>query len=620
MKSFQQSIDDGAVLLFDGATGTSFQSRDLTAEDFGGSELEGCNENLCRTARTIVEEVHDEFLEAGADVIETNSFGATSIVLDEYDLGADAYELSRLSAEIARGRADAFSTSDRPRYVAGSVGPSTKLPSLGHLGFDEMVASYAEHIGGLIDGGIDLLAIETCQDPLQAKVGLEAARLAFEERDVRLPIIVSVTIEMTGTMLMGTEIAAALTILEPYESVSLIGLNCATGPQEMQEHLRYLAAHSPKPIFVMPNAGIPENIGGHPHYHLTPQELADWAERLVGELGVSVLGGCCGTTPEHIAAVRSVIDRCDRAERSPEYEPSASSIFSAVPLRLEPAPLLVGERCNANGSRKFKRLLAADDYEAMVAMAREQVREGAHFLDVCVAYVGRDEMADMIEVVERFNRLVELPLVIDSTETPVIEAALKRYAGRAVINSINFEDGTDRAQQVVDLARRFGAALIALSIDEEGQAYTTERKVSIAQRIRDFVVEENGMRESDLIFDPLTFTLGTGQEELRSSGTETIDAIRQIKERMPDSHTILGLSNCSFGLNPAARQTLNSVFLYHAVEAGLDMSIVHASKIEPLNRLDEDGARFAADLIYDRRAFDDPAESADSGVETASVS
>lgn len=608
MSSLLNLIESGRVLLFDGATGTSFQSRDLDAEAFGGPDLEGCNENLSRVSPEIVSSVHDEFLEAGADIIETNTFGGTSIVLDEYDLGADAYELSRVSAEIARERADAYSTDERPRFVAGSVGPSTKLPSLGHIGFDEMVESYRVHMNGLLDGGVDLLAIETCQDPLQTKVALEAARLAFAEAGRSVPVIVSVTIETTGTMLMGTEISAALTILEPYDIVSIIGLNCATGPKEMEEHLMYLSRHSPKPIFVMPNAGIPENVGGHPHYHLTPDELASWSKKYIAELGVSVVGGCCGTTPEHIAALRAVIDETTRADREHLFTPSVASIFSSVPMRMEPAPLLVGERCNANGSRKFKRLLASDDYDAMVAMAREQVKEGAHLLDVCVAYVGRNESKDMIEVVERFNKVVTLPLVIDSTEVDVIEEALKRYAGRAIINSINFEDGPDRAQLIVDLARRFGAALIALSIDEEGQAYTTERKVAISRRIRDFVVEQNGMRESDLIFDPLTFTLGTGQEELRSSGVETIDAIAQIKREMPEAHTILGLSNCSFGLNPAARQTLNSVFLYHAVEAGLDMSIVHASKIEPLNRLDEEGAEIAADLIFDRRRYEDAEE------------
>ncbi|MCB0713725.1 MAG: homocysteine S-methyltransferase family protein [Ignavibacteriae bacterium] len=604
MNSFIKQLQR-RVLLFDGATGTSLQNQNLSAEDFGGEELEGCNEYLCISNPDAVRKVHYEFLQAGADIIETNSFGATSIVLGEYNIADRAYELSRLSTEIARACANEYSTEEWPRFVAGSIGPTTKLPSLEHISFDDMEASYYDHICGLIDGGADLLCIETCQDPLQVKTALAATMRAFEEKGVRLPVIVSVTIEMIGTMLMGTEIAAALTTFEPYDIISVFGLNCATGPKEMEEHIMYLSANSPKPIFVMPNAGIPENVGGVPHYHLTPEEMEKWMKKFVGEFGVGVIGGCCGTTPAHISRLRTLIDTTARAERNPEFVPSVSSIYQSVPMRVEPAPLLVGERCNANGSKKFKRLLAEDNYDGMVAMAKEQMKEGAHVLDVCVAYVGRDEGHDADEVMRRFNTTVQLPLVIDSTEVPVIEIALKRYAGRAIINSINFEDGTEKAQQIIDLAKRYGAALIALSIDESGQAYTLEQKVGIARRIRDFVVEENGMRESDLIFDPLTFTLGTGQEELRDSGSATIEAIRQIKANMPDAKTILGLSNCSFGLNPAARQVLNSVFLYHAVEAGLDMAIVHASKIQPLNRLDEEGAEIARKLIYDEREWEE---------------
>ena len=593
------------VLLFDGATGTSLQNQNLTADDYGGPELEGCNEYLCISNPEAVRRIHHGFLEAGADIIETNSFGATSIVLAEYDIADKSYELSRLSAEIAHSCADDYSTEEWPRFVAGSVGPTTKLPSLEHILFDDMEASYYEHISGLIDGGADILSIETCQDPLQVKCALGATMRAFEEKGVQLPVIVSVTIEMMGTMLMGTEISAALTTFEPYDVITIFGLNCATGPKEMEEHIMYLNSNSPKPIFVMPNAGIPENVGGVPHYRLTPVEMEKWMEKFVGEFGVDVIGGCCGTTPEYIQRLRGLIDRIDRGQRSPVYIPAVSSIYQSVPMRMEPAPLLVGERCNANGSKKFKRLLSENDYDGMVAMAEEQMKEGAHVLDVCLAYVGRDENHDMDEVMRRFNTAVQLPLVIDSTEVPVIEAALKRYAGRPIINSINFEDGTEKAQQIVDLAKRYGAALIALSIDEKGQAYTLEGKVQIAQRIRDFVVQENRMRESDLIFDPLTFTLGTGQEELRDSGIATIEAIRLIKQSMPEAKTILGLSNCSFGLNPAARQVLNSVFLYHAVEAGLDMAIVHASKIQPLNRLDEQGSDIAGNLIFDEREWEE---------------
>lgn len=592
------------VLLFDGATGTSFQNQHLSADDFGGPDLEGCNEYLCITRPDAVRNVHDEFLSAGADIIETNSFGSSSVVLVEYGIADRAYELSKRSAEIARSCADAWSTDEWPRFVAGSVGPTTKLPSLLQMSFDDMAHSFYEQISGLMDGGADLLCIETCQDPLQTKAALAGAMDAFAERGRRIPVIVSITIETTGTMLMGTEVSAALTILEPYDIVDVIGMNCATGPKEMEEHLRYLCANSVRPVFVMPNAGIPENIGGHAHYHLTPEEMTRWMSKYIGELGVAVVGGCCGTTPDHIAALRTLIDSTPRAERHPEYTPAVSSIYSSVPLHLDPAPLLVGERCNANGSRKFKGLLEEENYDGMVAMAKEQVKEGAHLLDVCVAFVGRNEARDMVEVIHRFNTQVALPLVIDSTEIAVIEVALKRCAGRAIINSINFEDGPEKAEKIVALAKRYGAAVIALSIDEEGQAYSLEKKVAIARRVRDFAVER-GLREEDLIFDTLTFPLGSGTEDLRSSGINTIGAIRAIKEQMPKAWTILGVSNSSFGLSPVTRQVVNSVFLHSAVEAGLDMAIVHASKILPLYRLDERGAELARQLVFDERQWED---------------
>lgn len=605
-EQFLQLLNE-RVLLFDGATGTSLQTQYLTPEDFGGHNLEGCNEYLCISNPEAVRKVHHGFLEAGADIIETNSFGSASIVLAEYGIADRAYELSCLSAQIARTCADQYSTPERPRFVAGSVGPTTKLPSLGQIDFDTMAASFQEQIAGLIDGGADLLCIETCQDPLQTKCALYGAMNYFQESGRQVPIIASVTIESTGTMLMGTEIAAALAILEPYEIITVIGMNCATGPKEMEENLRYLCQNSPKPIFVMPNAGIPENVGGKAHYHLTPQEMTAWMKKFVGEFGVAVIGGCCGTTPEHIKALRQLIDTTPRANRQWEYTPSVASLYSAVAMRVDPAPLLIGERCNANGSKKFRELLAREDYDAMVAMAKEQVREGAHVLDVCVAYVGRNEQRDMTEAVKRMATQVALPLCIDSTETPVLEAALKLYGGRAIINSINFEDGTEKADAVLELARKFGAAVIALVIDEEGQAVDFDRKVAIAQRIRDYAVQQHGLREEDLIFDALTFTLGTGQEELRRSGLDTINAIREIKRRMPGAKTVLGLSNCSFGLSPLTRQVLNSVFLHHAVEAGLDMAIVHASKITPLYRLDERGVELATDLTFDNRKFEEVA-------------
>ncbi|MFM8178271.1 MAG: homocysteine S-methyltransferase family protein [Candidatus Kapaibacterium sp.] len=614
MNPFRQALAS-RVLLFDGATGTNLQTQNLTAEDFGGKHLEGCNEYLCISKPSAVEKVHNDFLDAGADIIETNSFGSSSVVLAEYDIAHLSYELSRLSAQMARRCADAYSTPERPRFVAGSVGPGTKLPSLLHITFDELVSSYEVTMRGLIDGGADVLCIETCQDMLQVKAALTAAENAIaawraesaaDHREGDIAVIVSVTIETTGTMLMGTEIAAALTTLEPYDVVSVVGMNCATGPKEMEENVRYLTQNSPKPVFLMPNAGLPENIGGVAHYHLSPNEMCTWMQRYVEEFGVRVIGGCCGTTQEHISALRRYLDGLHAApERidTTAFTPSVSSIYSSCTMRMDPAPLLVGERCNANGSKKFRELLLAEDYDSMVNMAKEQIREGAHVLDVCVAYVGRDEERDMLEVIRRFNTAVTIPLMIDSTEVGVIETALKNYGGRAIINSINFEDGTAKADRILELAKRYGAAVIALSIDEEGQAYALDKKIAIAQRIRDHAVNMHGMREDDLVFDALTFPLGSGQEDLRDSGKATLDAIREIKRRMPRAKTILGLSNVSFGLATHIRHILNSVFLHYAIEAGLDMAIVHASKIMPLYKIDERGRELCRKLIFDERQW-----------------
>lgn len=602
------------VLLFDGATGTNLQTQNLTADDFGGKQLEGCNEYLCLSKPDAVCKVHYDFLRAGADIIETNSFGSTRIVLAEYDIAHMAYQLSKASAEIARMCADEFSTPQKPRFVAGSMGPGTKLPSLGHISYDEIASAYKEAARGLIDGGVDTLCIETCQDILQVKAAIRGCEEAVEEwraqtekdwRNHCIPFIVSVTIETTGTMLMGTEVAAALTSLEPYSSVYVVGMNCATGPKEMEENVRYLCQNSPKPVFLMPNAGLPENIGGVAHYHLSPQEMLTWMKRYVQEFGVGMIGGCCGTTHEHIRVLSEWLTEYNTIPtRSWEYTPSVSSVYSSVTMHVDPAPLLVGERCNANGSKKFRELLLAEDYDSMVNMAKEQIREGAHVLDVCVAYVGRDEVRDMQEVIKRFNTQVTVPLMIDSTEVPVIEAALKLYAGRAIINSINFEDGTHKADQILQLAKQHGASVVCLSIDEEGQAYSLEKKIEIALRIRNHAVSVHGMREEDLIFDTLTFPLGSGQEDLRDSGINTIEAIRQIKQQMPKAKTILGLSNCSFGLNTHTRHVLNSVFLHYAIEAGLDMAIVHASKIMPLYKIDERGRELCRELIFDERKWE----------------
>jgi 5-methyltetrahydrofolate--homocysteine methyltransferase len=591
------------VLVFDGATGTNLQTQDLTPDDFGGEHFAGCNEYLIRTKPSAVEKVHTDFLEAGADVIETDTFGTSSIVLAEYGLESIAYELSKEGAAIAKKLAMQYSTKAKPRFVAGSIGPTTKLPSLLHISFDAMRDSYYEQMNGLLDGGADLFIIETCQDLLQIKAALAAAQDLFRDKRVQLPVITSVTIETMGTMLMGTEIGAALTTLEPYDLITSIGMNCATGPQEMEENVRYLTQNSPLPVFCMPNAGLPENVGGVAHYHLSPEDLEKWMSHFVGDLGVSIVGGCCGTTAAHIKRLADLATRITPARREVTWTPSASSIYSSVPLHLEPAPVIVGERCNTNGSKKFRDLILAEDYDAAVAMAKEQVKEGAHMLDICVAYVGRDEVRDMHEVMTRLNTQISVPLVIDSTEYPVIEEALKLYAGRSIVNSINMEDGEERMAHVLPLCKKYGAAVIALTIDEDGMAKTREKKFEIAERIIDISVNKYGMREEDILFDTLTFTLGSGDDEFRKAGIETIEAIRMIKAAHPKCRTILGVSNISFGLNPHSRHVLNSVFLHFAIEAGLDMAIVHGAKIMPLHKIDEKGRELSRQIIYDERVF-----------------
>lgn len=525
--------------------------------------------------------------------------------MNEYNIANLDYDLSLKSAQLAKSVANDFSNNHKQRFVAGSIGPTTKLPSLGHISFDEMTDSFYRQMLGLFDGGTDIFCIETCQDLLQTKSALIAAEKLFKEKRKKLPVIVSVTVETMGTMLLGTEISAALTALEPYDIIDIIGMNCATGPKEMEENIRYLCQNSPKPVFCMPNAGIPENISGQAHYHLTPDELEKWMKLFVGEFGVNVVGGCCGTNNEHIKKLSGISESFSPIERNWNYTSAVSSLYSIATMTIEPAPVLIGERCNANGSKQFRELLEKDDYDSMVNMAKEQIKEGAHILDICVAFVGRNEEKDMIEVMKRFNTAVSLPLMIDSTEVNVIEVALKHYAGRAIINSINFEEGTKKADQILSLAKSYGAAVVALSIDEEGQAYSLEKKVSIAKRIRDHAVKVHNFREEDLIFDTLTFPLGSGQEDLRKSGINTINAITEIKKIMPKCKTILGLSNCSFGLFPNIRHVLNSVFLHYAIEAGLDMVIVHAGKIMPLYKIDEKGRELCRQLIFDERKFEE---------------
>jgi 5-methyltetrahydrofolate--homocysteine methyltransferase len=594
------------VVVFDGATGTNLQLQELGPDDFGGPALEGCNEILVVSRPDAVERLHRSFLDVGVDVIETDTFGAFSVVLAEYGIAERAFELNVEAARLARRVADDYAEPGRPRWVAGSMGPGTKFPTLGQIPYAELRDAYEEQARGLLEGGVDLLVIETVFDLLSGKAAINAAKRAMAAVGRRVPLQVQVTIELTGRMLPGTEIAAALTSLDAM-AVDVIGLNCATGPTEMGEPLRHLSAHSRVPISCLPNAGLPSVVDGRMHYDLTPEQLADHLHRFVTELGVTAVGGCCGTTPAHLAAV---IERCSGAvpaERHPVHEPSAASIYTAVPFHQDTSFLVVGERTNANGSKRFREAMLAGDWDTCVAMARQQVAEGAHLIDVCVDYTGADGVADMTEVASRFATQSSVPLMIDSTEGPVVRAALEWIGGRAVLNSVNLEEGDSQGTRLdtfLALAREFGAAVVCTCIDEVGQARTAEWKVRAARAIYDVAVDRYGLEPSDLIFDPLALPLSTGMEESRRDGIETIEGIRRIKAELPGVSTVLGLSNVSFGLNPAARQVLNSVFLHECVEAGLDSAIVHASKILPLARIDERARQVCLDLVYDRRRPD----------------
>ncbi|MFF4886925.1 methionine synthase [Streptomyces nigra] len=591
------------VVVADGAMGTMLQAQDPTLEDF--QNLEGCNEILNVTRPDIVRSVHEAYFDAGVDCVETNTFGANHAAMAEYDIPERVFELSEAGARIARETADAFAARDgRDRWVLGSIGPGTKLPTLGHIGYTTIRDAFQQNAEGLISGGADALIVETTQDLLQTKAAVIGAQRARELSGLDLPIIVSVTVETTGTMLLGSEIGAALTALEPL-GIDMIGMNCATGPAEMSEHLRYLSRHSRIPLSCMPNAGLPVLGKDGATYPLTAPELADAHETFVRDYGLSLVGGCCGTTPEHLRRLVERVRDLAPTERTPQPEPGAASLYQTVPFRQDTSYLAIGERTNANGSKKFREAMLDGRWDDCVEIAREQIREGAHMLDLCVDYVGRDGVADMRELAGRFATASTLPIVLDSTEVDVIRAGLEKLGGRAVINSVNYEDGDgpeSRFARVTALAREHGAALIALTIDEEGQARTPEKKVEIAERLIDDLTGNWGIHESDILIDTLTFTICTGQEESRKDGIATIEAIRELKHRHPDVQTTLGLSNISFGLNPAARILLNSVFLDECVKAGLDSAIVHASKILPIARFSEEEVQTALDLIYDRRA------------------
>jgi len=592
------------VVVADGAMGTMLQAHALTLDDFQG--LEGCNEILNVSRPDAVAAVHEAYFSVGCDAVETNTFGANLANLAEYGIADRIEELARAGARIAREVADGFSTTERPRWVLGSIGPGTKLPTLGHVTFAALRDAYAAQVAGMVAGGVDAVLVETAQDLLQAKAAVVGARRAMAAAGVHLPLIVQVTVETTGTMLLGTEIGAALTALEPL-GVDMVGLNCATGPAEMSEHLRHLARHARVGLSCMPNAGLPVLADGGASYPLTPAELAAAHATFTAEYGLSLVGGCCGTTPEHLAAVIDAVGGHELAPRRPRPEPGVSSLYQHVPFRQDSAFLAIGERANANGSRAFRDALVEGRLDDCVDIARDQIRDGAHLLDVCVDYVGRDVVADMTAVASRLATASTLPLVLDSTEPAVLQAGLELLGGRCVVNSVNFEDGdgpTSRFARIMPLVREHGAAVVALTIDEEGQARTAAWKVAVAQRLVDQLTTDWGLAVEDILLDCLTFPIATGQEETRRDALETLEAIAECKRRWPGVQTTLGVSNVSFGLNPAARVVLNSVFLAEAVHAGLDSAIVHPSRIVPTARIPDEQREVALDLVYDRRTAD----------------
>ena len=613
MESFRTYLnrDEKPLIIFDGGTGTSFQNLNLTADDFGGKELEGCNENLVLSSPEVVEKVHNSFLEAGCHVIETNTFGASSIVLDEYDIADKAYEINKNAAFIAKKAAAKYSSVDKPRFVAGSIGPTTKLPTLGHIDFDELKQSYKEQIYGLIDGGVDLLLIETCQDVLQIKSALLASKEILESKNIDIPLMVSITMETTGTMLVGSDIASALTILEPF-NIDILGLNCATGPEQMKEHIKYLSENSPFAISCIPNAGLPENIGGVAHYRLKPIELKMQLMNFIYDFNVQLIGGCCGTTPEHIKYLSSIIDEIIDNERtnnngkknSSGFIPSASSIYNSVPYKQDNSILIVGERLNASGSKKVRELLNNDDWDGLVAIAKQQQKENAHVLDVNVDYVGRDGVKDMKEITSRLVTNINLPLMIDSTDADKMESGLKSAGGKCIINSTNYEDGNERFDQVLNLALGYGSGLVVGTIDEDGMARNADKKYNIVKRAINRT-RECGLSDYELFFDPLALPISTGIEEDRLNAKETITAISKIRENFPDIHIILGISNISFGLSPLSRINLNSIFLDECIKAGLDSAIIAPNKILPLSKISEETKKLCLDLIYDKREFED---------------
>ncbi|MDE3245984.1 MAG: methionine synthase, partial [Acidobacteriota bacterium] len=586
------------VLLLDGGMGTQILANNPTVEDFGGRLTDGCMELLNERRPEWIRTIHGNYFDAGADAVETNTFGANEVVLGEFGLAHRTREMNAIGARLAREVARHY---DAPKFVIGSAGPGTKLLSLGQIEVAALYHSYYQQMLGLLEGGCDAILIETCQDLGQMKTAARAAKAAMAELKINIPIWVQATVETTGTLLVGTDIASVLTTMERL-GISVLGMNCATGPDEMHAHLAHLAENSPLPISCLPNAGLPANVGGQVVYPLGPEAFAERVIHAAKEFGLNIIGGCCGTTPAHIKVLAGRMGELHARPRQGNPERSVSSLYQSVALHQEPAPLIVGERTNANGSKKFRDLLALEDYDGLVGIARDQQREGAHMLDVCTAYVGRDEVRDMEQFLRRAITQTTLPLMIDSTEVNVIERALQLAPGKCVVNSINFEDGEGKARKILDLCREYGAAVVALTIDETGMAKTCGQKVAVAGRLHDLVVGEYGFQPSDLIIDPLTFTLGSGDEAFRRSAVETLDAIRGIKASFPGVLTILGVSNVSFGLNPGTRHVLNALMLYHAVQAGLDLAIFNSSKVLPVAKIPLDERRMVEDLIFDRRA------------------
>jgi 5-methyltetrahydrofolate--homocysteine methyltransferase len=592
------------VVIYDGAMGTSIHKRNPTLDDYWGKE--NCSEVLSLSRPDIIRDIHADFLKVGCDVIETNTFGGAGIVLAEFGLGDRVREINIASARLAKEVAQQFSTPGHPRFVAGSIGPTTKLPSLGHISFDDMLASYLEQISALIEGGVDVLLVETCQDLLQAKIATCAAIEAMQQAGKRLPLTVQVTLQESGTMLLGTEIGAALTALEPFD-VDIIGLNCATGPKEMNHAVRYLGANSTKHVSVLPNAGLPVAEAGVAVFKLTPAELAQYHKHFVEDYGVRIVGGCCGTSPEHLKAVVDAVSGVEPAKRDVKPAAAASSAYTSVPLDLEPKPLVVAEEMNTTTRvEAFRNLVRSKKYDDILALAKKLVNEGSHMLDLCCAIVGEDEKDYITSILEKIATRVPAPILVDSTEADVVDEALKRIPGKAIINSINLEDGEKRTSKVLPMAKRYGAAVIALTIDEDGMALTAEKKIAIAKRIFDLATQKYGIRPCDIIFDALTLPISTGQEEYRSAGIETLNAVKGIKQALPEVKTILGVSNISFGLDAYPRRVLNSVFMHEAVDNGLDMAIVNYTKIYPLYKIPQEEVDLARKLIFRDTSGGDP--------------